>query len=308
MALEPEAQREAQAELSNAGLAPIFLANVPALAASLSSIEYLLIGRPPRLDFAPAERLRLLQIAGSGVDPLFPARGLRDEVAIANCRGAHANGVRDHALSLLLAAARDLPRAFAQQARREWRPYASTPLQGQRLLLLGFGAVGSRVARAAAALGMRVSAVRRSARREPELERTYLPEELVEAARQADYLVICAPLTGKTRGLVDAGVIGALPRHAALIDVSRGGIVDHAALAAALQAGELRSAACDVFEEEPLPATSPLWSAPRLIVTPHVAGLEPRYFAPILASFAENVRRVQRGEAPLESVSRELEY
>lgn len=308
MALEPEAQREAQTELDKAGLSPIFLTSVTALSQHLTAIEYLLLGRPPRLDFTPAARLRLLQIAGSGVDPLFPALGLRSEVAIANCRGAHADGVRDHALALLLATARDLPRAFTQQGRREWRPFPSEPLAGQRLLLLGYGAVGSRVARSAAAFGLRVSAVRHSARPEPELEHTYAPEELIEAARHADYLLVCVPLTSKTRGMVNARVIAALPRHAALIDVSRGGVVDAAALAAALAAGKLRSAACDVFAEEPLPAASPLWSAPRLIVTPHVAGFEPRYFTAVFASFAENVRRVQHGEAPLESVSRELEY
>jgi phosphoglycerate dehydrogenase-like enzyme len=108
--------------------------------------------------------------------------------------------------------------------------------------------------------------------------------------------------------MVSAEIIGRLPAHATLIDVSRGGIVDHAALEAALRSGKLRAAALDVFEQEPLSESSPLWDCPNLIITPHVGGWTETYLDQVLESFLENVERVRRGEPPRSQVSRELEY
>ena len=304
-----DAERSACSEaLAQHGLEPRFLGTPQELAASLPDCEYLLLGRPPRLDWAPALRLRLLQIAGAGVDPLFPLEGLREAALIANCRGLHADAVRDHVMALLLAFARDLPRAIAQQARREWQSYARAPLTGKKLLLLGHGAIGSRVAVAARAFGMRVSAVTRSAQPAHELEAVFGSDRLAFAVRGADFFAICAPLTRHTRGLVDARVIAALPPHAIVINVSRGALLDHAALEAALRSERLAGAALDVFDPEPVPRASSLWHCPRLLLTPHVAGHEPAYLRKVFEAFAANVARVRRGEVPEEVVSRELEY
>jgi glyoxylate/hydroxypyruvate reductase A len=304
-----DAERAACVEtLARHGLESIVLGTAEELTHSLPDCEYLLLGRPPRLDWSSAARLRLLQIAGAGVDPLFPIVGLSRAAVIANCRGLHADGVRDHVLALLLAFARELPRALAQQARREWQTFACPPLTGKKLLLLGHGAIGSRVAAAARAFGMRVAAVTRSRQALPGLSAVFGTGELALAVRDADYFVISAPLTSHTRGLVDARVLDALPPRAVVINVSRGALLDQRALEAALRAGRLAGAALDVFDPEPVPPTSPLWHCPRLLLTPHVAGHEPAYLTKVFEAFAANVVRVRRGEAPDALVSRELEY
>lgn len=307
--LDAADERRCREVFERAGLRGRLFSSADELARGLGECRFLLLGRPlPEFDFSAAKRLDLLQLAGSGVDPLFPARGLRAEAMIANCRGLHADAVRDHVLALLLALARDVPRALAQQRERRWAPFAREAVSGKKLVLLGFGAVGARVARAANALGMVVTAVRRSERAEPELARVYPPSGLVEAVSDADFLVVAVPLTSETRGVVSAEVLSALPERAAVINVSRGGVLDERALEAALRAGRLAGAALDVFEHEPLPAQSTLWDCPGLVVTPHVAGYEPAYLSKVFELFAENVRRVERGEAPLSVVSRELEY
>jgi phosphoglycerate dehydrogenase-like enzyme len=233
---------------------------------------------------------------------------LPEATVIANCRGLHADGVRDHVVALVLSFARDLPRWFAQQSRREWKGAPREPLSGKRLVLLGYGAIGSRIGETARALGMVVSAVCRTPRERPGLERVFSAERVLEAVASADYFVVAAPLTSRTRGLVDARVLAALPPRAVIINVSRGGVLDEAALERALGEGRLRGAALDVFEQEPLPPASGLWTCPRLVITPHVAGYEPEYLPKVFELFAENVRRVRGGEPPLTPVSRENEY
>jgi len=308
LALGQDEQAACLALLQPRGLDPVWLPTQEALLASLPECEYLLLGRPPRHDWSRAVRLQLLQIAGAGVDPLFPSHGLREEALVANCRGLHADGVRDHVMALILAFARDLPRAFAQQALKEWRPFARSSLAGRKMLLLGHGAIGARVAAAARGFGVRVSAVSRSRRPSPGLERVFGTDELEEAVRDADYFVIAVPLTSETRGLVGARVLAALPPRAFVVNVSRGAIVDEAALLAALSASRLAGAALDVFEAEPVPPASSLWDCPRLLMTPHTAGFEPEYLTKVFEFFAENVRRVRSGAPPESLVSRKLEY
>jgi phosphoglycerate dehydrogenase-like enzyme len=287
---------------------PTVLSTVEELQAALADCVYLLMGRPPRMDYGRAGRLELLQIAGAGVDPLFPAVGLRAAAVVANCRGLHADGVRDHVLGLLLAFARDLPGLLAQQSRREWRAAPKTPVTGKHLVLLGYGAIGSRVATAARGLGMVVSAVRRTLGEVPGLERVYAPEQLALALGQADFFVIAAPLTSHTRGMVGERALSALPERAVVINVSRGGVLDEVALEQRLRDGRLSGAALDVFEREPLAESSALWACPRLLITPHVAGYEPEYLPKVFEMFAENVQRLRRGEAVKHVVSRENEY
>lgn len=288
----------------------VWLADATELSTKLPDIRYLLIGRPPRLDWSRATQLALLQVAGTGVDPLFPAIGLPPNVQIANTRGAHVLGIRDHVLALLLTFVRELPRFSQQQARREWRPRAVPSVAGHRLCLVGFGSIGQSVARAASALGMSIDVVRRSSREAPphDVDRVFAPEHLEQALHRADSAVVCLPLTSQTRGLLSARTLNALRPHAVLIDVSRGGIVDQAALEALLRRGALRAAALDVFEHEPLDPQSSLWSCPNLVLTPHVAGFTPDYLDAVLDVFLKNIDLVAAGASPCTPVSRELEY
>lgn len=308
IALKLSAERERQVTdaLRSHGL-EARIVDASQLIEQLPQIERLIIGRPPRIDWAPAVNLRLLHVAGAGVDPLFPATGLRPEAVITSSRGAHAELVRDHVIALLLALYRDLPRAFAQQARREWRSYATQSLAGQRLCLVGLGEIGSRVALVANALGMRVTGVCRTPRDVPGVERVVGPDQLSELARQADALAICVPLTSRTRYLFDAKLIEQLPHGMRLVNVSRGAILDEVALERALRAGRL-TAALDVFDSEPLPVDSPLWDCPGLVISPHVAGFAADYLDGVIALFLDAQHALERGEVPRTLVSREREY
>lgn len=290
------------------GFSVRFLDGPEALGEHLPECRYLLVGRPPRLDWSSARELRLLQVAGTGVDPLFPALGLAEGVQIANLRGPHLDSVRDYVIALLLAMARNLHRALTQQQQHRWQPFSSAPLTGKTLTLLGYGGIGRRVAPVARALGMTVRAVRRSTNIAQGVDECYASEHLPEALHGADYLVLCLPFTSATRGFVDEKVLGLLPPRAAVINVSRGGILDEQALERALRSGKLAGAALDVFQDEPLARESTLWDCPGLILTPHLAGSIPNYFEVALDCFVENVGRVCHGHVPESMVSREHEY
>lgn len=297
--------------LEERGLRVVWAANAAELSVQLPEIRYLLVGRPPRLDWSRATGLELLQVAGTGVDPLFPATGLPLSVHVANTRGVHALAVRDHVLALLLAFARSLPRLLQQQARAQWQPFPVPSVAGHRLCLVGFGSIGQRVARVGKVLGMQVEAVQRTSKNSPphpDRDQRFAPEELPQALHRADYAVICLPLTSHTRGLLSAQTLAALEPHAVLINVSRGGIVDDTALETMLRKGKLRGAALDVFEHEPLDPRSTLWSCPNLVVTPHVAGFTPDYIDTVLDVFLENLELVSEGDPPRTLVSREHEY
>jgi phosphoglycerate dehydrogenase-like enzyme len=278
------------------------------LVRGLADCVWLLIGRPPRMDWSGATSLRLLQVAGSGVDPLFPANGLPERVWIANTRGVQADAVRDHAVALLLALARRIPGAVTRQLGREWTREPVAPLAGKTLAVLGLGAVGSRVVASAASFGLRVRALRRTEKPASSVDNVSTRDGLLEVLHGADFVVVCLPLTQSTRRLVDAAALSVLAPGACLVDVSRGGVVDHGAVEAALRAGRLGAAALDVFDDEPLPKDSTLWTCPRLLVTPHVAGFTPDYLDRTVEVFLENIARIRRGEPPLGAVSRADEY
>lgn len=306
--LDSKARQLVTERLSSRGLEPRFVSRSEELSSLLDECTWLFIGRPPRIDWSRGARLRLLQIAGAGVDPLFPATGLRDTVWVANCRGAHADAVRDHAVLLLLALARHLPDAVARQSRAEWRSFPAASLRGKTLAVLGLGEVGGRVVEVARVLGLRIRGVCRQPRDVVGVETVLPPQDLRVALSGADYVIVCLPLTRATRHFVDASALSTLPAHAALIDVSRGGIVDQHAVEQALREGRLGSAAFDVFEDEPLPPQSSLWHCPNLVITPHVAGLTPDYIDRALDVFLENLHLVRNGQPPRTFVSREHEY
>lgn len=305
---EPVECELCERKLRSAGFLPHWLADEAEFVARLPEIAFLLVGRPPRLDWSPALALRLVQVAGSGVDGMFPARGLVSSAFVANTRGAHAHAVRDHVFGLLLNFTRGLPELLQAQARADWQRRARPTLDGMTLTLVGFGAVGRAIAATATTFGVRVRAVVHRPRKEPGIERVFGPEELTAALDGTDVAVICVPLTQLTRGWIGEAALAALGPRGILIDVSRGGVVDEVALERFLREGRLAFAARDVFVTEPLPASSSLWSCPNLVVTPHVAGLTPDYLERVIDVFTTNIELVQRGEAPSTKVSLELGY
>lgn len=249
-----------------------------------------------------AANLRWLHTFNAGVDnPVF-RRFLDRGVVISTSSGSTARPIAQSVIGGMLLLARPFLRWADAQRRRVWEPVpaseAPADLDGQRMTVVGLGAIGSEVARLAQAFGLQVTGVRRTARRPGDVvDRIEPPSRLIELAGETDWLVLACPLTEETRGLVSAAVLRALPRGARLINVARGEVVDEAALIDVLREGHLAGAYLDVFATEPLPAGSDLWALPNVIVSPHnsavAAGNERRategYFLP-------NLERMRKGE------------
>lgn len=239
---------------------------------------------------------------GSSLTPEFLATGAR----FTNSRGVNAEPMADWAVAAMGYCLRGFHAAVAAQRERRWAKDAFTdgrvPVRefaGTRIGLVGLGGIGCAVARRCVALGMPVSAVRRHPRRpRPRgVARVWGASKpaLVAMARRVDVLVVAAPHTAVTRGLVDAEVLGALPRGAFVINLARGALVEERALLSALDAGRLGGCVLDVFAEEPLPPSHPFWTHPRVLVTPHVSAVSARFWERETALIVGNIRRYRSG-------------
>jgi len=267
-----------------------------------------------RTVLAGAPKLRWVHTFSAGVDRHVPAMASYEHVILTNNSGAFDVPIAEHVIAMIFAAAKRVPEHLAAQGRREWqREVPHAEVRDATLVILGMGSIGGELARLAGALGMRVVGVRRDpthrgASPTPSVDRIVPPGLFVEVAREADYLAVTAALTPQTRGMVSAEVLAALKPTAWVINIARGAIVDEAALAAALTERRIGGAALDVFETEPLPAESPLWSLDNAILTPHVSNSSPRVRERSLALVAENVRRYKAGEPLLNQVDRRVGY
>ncbi len=229
-------------------------------------------------------KLRLVQLLSAGTDNADRA-GFAPEVLVASGRGLHDRPVAEHALTLTLAAARRLHRAFAAQQDHEWAtdigglqpepsPGVFSTLRGAQVTIWGYGSIGRTLQPHLAALGATVTGAGRSARREGDV--TVVDESMIiDQLARTDVLIMILPSTPETRGALDATKLAALPAHAWVINVGRGDAVDEPALIDALRSGVIAGAALDVTVVEPLPADSALWDTPNLIITPHAAGGRP---------------------------------
>jgi phosphoglycerate dehydrogenase-like enzyme len=279
------------------------------LRAGLPDVEVLLAFRPPRGIWSGAHRLRLIQMMGAGVDSLLPAPDLPAQVRVTNARGLHGAQMSEFALAMILAIAKRIPRALEQKQAQLWKLYGMQQIAGKTLGILGLGAIGAAVAERARAFGMRVIGTQREPKAVPHVELVLSgPAGTERVMRESDYLVVLLPLTPETRGSLGARELDWLRPSAALVNLARGGIVDEAALLERLRAGRIGGAALDVFEREPLPPDSPLWSAPNAILTPHVAGLEPEYMRRLTEIAVENIGRLERGEPLRNEVDRARGY
>lgn len=253
------------------------------------------------LDQMPA--LRWVQLSSAGADHMIE-QGLfahRPDLIVTTASGIHAIPIGEHVIGMILAFARGFPTAMRNQHEARWLRYTTSEAHGQTLGLIGYGPIGRRIAQLAHALGMEVRVLRRSGASpqpgddaEP-VARFYGPDELHDLLGASDYVVLAAPLTAETRGLIDAAALQAMRPTAVLINIGRGPLVVQAALIAALEAGTIAGAGLDVTDPEPLPADSPLWHLPNVLLTPHVAGSNPYYNARATALFCDNLRRYLDG-------------
>jgi phosphoglycerate dehydrogenase-like enzyme len=266
--------------------------------------------------FPSASRLRWIQSPAVGVGGLMFPELVASGVVVTSARGIRARAIAEHVIGVTIALARHLPVAIRAQAAHRWAQEelegrnAIRPLGGLRFGIVGLGAIGSEVAKMAAALGMAVSAIRRRLDQpRPEgLESVWPPERLVDLLASSDVVLLALPHTPDTRQLIGRRELAATKRGAFLINVARGRLIDDEALVEALASGHLGGAALDVFSREPLDPASPYWDMPNVIVTPHTSGAMPDYWTPLVDLFSDNLRRFEAGRPLLNVVDKALGY
>ena len=268
---------------------------------ALKTADFVVSGSPPRERVRErAPRLKWIQTPGAGIDALLPLDWLPREVMLTNNRGAHGDKVHDSCALALLSLHTRQPQIIANQRERKWQQILTAPIADRVAVIVGFGDLGQGAARAAHALGLRVLAVTRSGKAPAPAERAYSVAAIDEALALADFVVIATPLTTETRGLFDRARLDRLKPGAGLINFGRSAIVDYAALSEKLERGELAGAVLDVFDEEPLPADSPLWHTRNLMVTPHISCDTPGYVDRLFDRWFENFERFLAGK-PLQN-------
>lgn len=249
-----------------------------------------------------APRLELIHVIGAGVEGLLPLDWLPPRIKLTNNSGVHVRKAREFLLMSLLALNARLPAIVTNQRQARWEQLFTPSIEGRKLVVVGLGDMGRAAVAAGRALRLRIAGVRRSARAVPGVARIYPPDQLAIALKDADLLVIAAPLTAQSANLVNRTALAAMRRGAGIVNVGRAGLLDHEALCEFLRSGHLSGAILDVFAPEPLPASSPLWSAPNLIVNPHVSSDDSaRYMADTMGLVCRNVRRLL-AQRPLENV------
>lgn len=252
-----------------------------------------------------AGRLRWIHAASAGVDAVvFPDLAASD-VVVTNTHGVLDGAMAEWVLGAMLVFTKDLHTTLDRQRRRCWHHRDSERLAGKRVLVVGAGSIGRAVARLCRAAGTRVEGVARTPRPDdPDFHRVVGPGELRAALSTTDFVVVCAPHTVETRGMIGGPELAALPPGARLINVGRGPVVDETALLDALRSGRLAGAALDVFDEEPLPAHHPFWAMDQVIVSPHMAGDFAGWEEAFSGVFVENFRRWRLGEPLLNVVDK----
>lgn len=276
---------------------------------ALKTADFMINSTPPRNDLgARAPNLRWLHTTGAGIDGLMPLDWLPPEVTLTNNSGQHRAKAEDSCTLLLLALHARLPDMLVNQRKHAWNQILTHPIAGLTTLVVGFGDLGQAAGRAARKLGMRVVAVTRTGKS------SRLADQVVPVARidrllpKADFVIVTTPLTTSTRGLLDERRLGLMKPGAALVNIARAPVVDYDALCRKLESGALRGAALDVFDEEPLPAESPLWETKNLMVLPHITCDGPDYIDGVLDRWFANFERLLKGRRLHNIVDRKLGY
>jgi phosphoglycerate dehydrogenase-like enzyme len=273
-----------------------------------------LYGHPSVEVLENAPNLKWIQSQSAGVE--FVARVpeiVESDIILTNTRGAHGPSIGEHTMALLLAMTRHIPESLEQQRRKHWergRLYKTArEINGLTMGIIGFGALGRGIAQRALGFEMNLIAVDAQAiNGEPLVDEVWPVSRLDELLTLADVVVVSAPLTPETKHLLDETKLRLMKPDAYLIVVSRGGIVDETALVKLLNDGAFAGVGIDVTEQEPLPPESPLWEAPRLILTPHLAGASAPKERRVIEIFRENLIRYQNGDPMLNVVDKAKGY
>ena len=243
-----------------------------------------------------ARKLRWIQALGSGVDGITDRPSLRPDVLVTNLHGIHGAPVSEAALAAMLSLGRGLARNLRNQQQRKWERFPASLLKGKTVVIYGVGSIAAELAPKCKAFGMRVLGISSTTRTLPGFDRILPRSELVAAASEADYLVLLTPYSEATRGSVGGDVFAAMKPTGHLVNLARGGVVDEEALMAALTTRRIAGAALDVFSEEPLPESHPLWAMDNVLITPHQGGFYDEYVNEALPVIEHNLRKFLAGD------------
>ncbi|MCC7047336.1 MAG: D-2-hydroxyacid dehydrogenase [Alphaproteobacteria bacterium] len=256
-----------------------------------------------------APKLRWLHLTGAGINHLLPLDWKPDRLTITNNRGVHAPKAGEFALMAIMMLNSRMPALMTHQRAHRWQQEFTPVIAGKTLLILGVGHMGGAAAEAVKPLGLKTIGVRRTREPHPAIDRMVGPDDLVRVLPQADFVLVAAPLTGKTKHLLGARELDLMKPGAGIANIGRAGVIDYQALAARLKTGRLGGAILDVFEPEPLPADSALWDTPNLVITPHCSSDDIQQYVPrTLDLVFDNLERLAAGRALRCVVDPALEY
>ncbi len=268
----------------------------------VAEADVLLAFRFPVEVFDKARRLRWFQCTGAGIDSILTIRGRVGNLIVTNARGIHGEIIADFVMGGITAIHWDFPRFLREQSRKEWHTRYVAPLADCTLGVVGLGSIGTAIARRGKSAGMRVIGTKRDATQPVAgVDQLLPPDGLAELLQVSDFVVLAVPGTPETTRLIGREQLRQMRRTAILVNIARGSVVVETALIEALQAGSIAGAVLDVFEREPLPAESPLWTMPNVIVTPHVAGNPSDYSRRVFEIFGDNLQRFLESK-PLHNV------
>jgi len=266
---------------------------------------------PPKNIIARAPKLKWIQSTSAGVDSLLDTDIVQSPVIVTNTRGMHATPLGELVFELILMFAKQAQLCFHLKQERRWEQFIPTVLRSKTVGVVGLGNIGREVARLAKAFGMRVVAIRRSAKRVAHARNVdiMLPrDQLHQLLSESDFVVLTLPLTSETNKLIGEEELRAMKSTAYLINVARGNVVDEEALIRALDENWIAGAGLDVFTTEPLPTESRLWEFPNVIFTPHIGSDMVDYYIQATEMFCENLRRYLSGKKLMNVVNKKKGY
>lgn len=282
---------------------------------AIAEADVLFTARLSVAEFDGARRLEWVHSPSVGVGSLLTEGLLNSPVVLTNSRGVHSEAIAEHALALMLALRRHLHTAVRRQGDRQWAQaelsgLGSSPFSGTRLLVVGLGTIGARVAAWSAALGMRVIGIRRHVEQGPPpgVAEVLPLSSLRDALCEADVVVLAIPATRETHVLIGPAELAAMKPSAILVNVARGELIDEEALVRALSERRIAAAGLDAFQREPLPAQDPLWAQPNALISPHTAVFAGDFWTPVVDLFLENVRRFKSGDPLVNLIDKQAGY
>lgn len=255
-----------------------------------------------------APKLRWVHVHGAGVSHMMPLDWLPRGAVLTNSRGVHGQRATEYAFMAILMLNNRLPEMIANQQHSRWHEVFNTGIEGKTLLIVGVGHIGGGVAAWARRAGMNVVGIRRTGKPRRDVHEMHTPQALHALLPRADFVLVSAPHTQATHHMIGARELALLERGAGIVNYSRAHLVDYEALRERLERGAV-SAVLDVFDPEPLPASSPLWHTPNLIITPHCSSDDREQYTPrTLDLVFRNLERLIEGKALVNRVSRKHQY